>query len=72
MFPIVISELKLRDVERQIPLAHLVERADDAGLENGPEAFNRVGVAFLAKWIFKKSIGTPKYYWVAVFSGWWI
>ena len=42
--PIVIAELKLRDVQRQILVADLVERADDAALEDRPEAFNRVRV----------------------------
>src|SRR6185437_15800340 len=42
--PIVISELKLRYVQRQIFLAHFVETADDAPLKDAPEAFNRVGV----------------------------
>src|SRR5689334_13389836 len=42
--PIVVSELKLRDVERQIFLADFVEASDDAALEDAPEPFNRVGV----------------------------
>jgi hypothetical protein len=42
--PIVISELKLRNVQRHVFGAHLVERADHATLEDRPEAFNRVGV----------------------------
>jgi hypothetical protein len=41
---VVITELKLRDVQRQIFSAHLVERTDYAALEDRPEAFNRVGV----------------------------
>src|SRR5258708_36937120 len=41
---VVVPELKLRDVQRQILLADLVERADDATLEDRPEAFNRVRV----------------------------
>lgn len=41
---VVVSELKLRDVQRQIFLADFVEAADDAALEDAPEAFNRVGV----------------------------
>jgi hypothetical protein len=36
--PIVMSELKLRDVQRNIFGAHLVESADDATLEDRPEA----------------------------------
>jgi hypothetical protein len=41
---IVISELEFRDVQRHIFCAHLVECANDAALEDGPEALNRVGV----------------------------
>ena len=41
---IVISELKLRDVQRQIFAADLVITAHDAALEDAPEAFNRIGV----------------------------
>lgn len=41
---IVVAELELRDVQRHVFRAHLVERADDAALEDRPEAFNRVGV----------------------------
>ncbi len=41
---VVIAELKLGDVERQIPLAHLVVRPDDSALEDRPEALNRVRV----------------------------
>src|SRR5437762_364625 len=41
---VVIPELKLRDVERHIFGADLVEGADNAAFENRPEAFNRVGV----------------------------
>ena len=41
---VVISELKFRDVQRQIFGADLVIAADDAALEDRPEAFNRVGV----------------------------
>lgn len=42
--PVVVTELKLRDVQRHIFLADLVERANDATFENAPEAFDRVGV----------------------------
>jgi hypothetical protein len=42
--PVVIAELKFRDVQRQIFGAHFVERADHAALEDRPEALNRVGV----------------------------
>ena len=41
---IVVAELEFRDVERQIFGADLVERADDATLEDRPKAFNRVGM----------------------------
>jgi hypothetical protein len=40
----VVTELEFRNVQRHILFAHLVERADDATLEDGPEAFKRVGV----------------------------
>jgi hypothetical protein len=42
--PIVISELKLRDVQRHIFGADLVEAANDAAFEDAPKAFNRVRV----------------------------
>lgn len=42
--PIVVPELKFRDVERQVLPADLVVRADDPALKQAPEAFNRVGV----------------------------
>ena len=41
---VVVPELELRDVQRQILGADLVERADDPALEDRPEAFNRVRV----------------------------
>jgi hypothetical protein len=41
---IVVSELKLRNVERHVFAADPVERADNATLEDRPEALNRVGV----------------------------
>src|SRR5712691_10417305 len=41
---IVVAELELGDVQRQILRADLVECSDDAALEDRPEAFNRVGV----------------------------
>src|SRR6202050_1770501 len=44
VLPIVIAELKLRDIERHILGADLVERADNAALEDAPKAFNRVRV----------------------------
>jgi hypothetical protein len=34
---IIISELKLGDIERHIFAAHFVERADHAALENRPD-----------------------------------
>lgn len=42
--PMVVAELKFRDVQRHIFGADLVERAHDAALEDRPEAFNRIGV----------------------------
>lgn len=44
IIPVVISELKLRDVQWQILCADLVESTDNAALEDRPEAFDRVGV----------------------------
>src|ERR1700733_13731118 len=41
---VVVPELELRDVQRQIFAANFVETADDAAFENTPEAFNRVGM----------------------------
>ena len=41
---VVVSELKLRDVQRQIFLADLVEATDNSALEDAPKAFNRVRV----------------------------
>ena len=38
--PIIVAELELGNIERRIFPAHLVERADDATLDNRPEAFN--------------------------------
>jgi hypothetical protein len=45
VFPIIIPELKLRDVKREIFPAHLMEAAHDAAFEDAPEAFNRVCVS---------------------------
>jgi len=42
--PIVVSELELRNIQRHIFGADLVEAADNATLEDRPEAFNRVRV----------------------------
>src|SRR5258708_4271451 len=44
ILPVVVAELELSDVERQVLGADFVERADHASLEDRPEAFNRVGV----------------------------
>src|ERR1700731_754162 len=44
VFAIVVAELKLRDVQRQILAADLVERTDHTALEDRPEALNCVGV----------------------------
>lgn len=41
---VVVSELKLRNVQRHIFGRHFVERADHASFEDRPETFNRVGV----------------------------
>lgn len=40
VLPVVVAPLKLGDVERQILAANVVERADDAALDERPEAFN--------------------------------
>jgi hypothetical protein len=42
--PIIVPELELRNVKWQVFPAYLVERADDATLEDAPEALNRLGV----------------------------
>jgi hypothetical protein len=42
--PIVVSELELRNIQREVFGADLVERAHHAALKYRPEAFNRVGV----------------------------
>ena len=41
---IVVAELKLGNIERQIFGADLVESADHAALKDRPETFNRVGM----------------------------
>ena len=41
---VVIPELELCNVERQIFLADLVEGADDAALDQRPEAFDGLSV----------------------------
>jgi hypothetical protein len=42
--PVVVSELKLRDVQRHIFRTHLVERTDATTFEDRPETLNRVRV----------------------------
>src|SRR5438045_3469839 len=42
--PIVVAELKFGDVQRHIFAADLVERADNAALEDRPETLNRLRV----------------------------
>jgi hypothetical protein len=42
--PVVIAELEFSDVQMQIFLADLMECPDDSALEDGPEAFNCIGV----------------------------
>lgn len=44
VIPIVVAELELGDVERQILRTDLMERADKAALKDRPEAFDCVGV----------------------------
>src|ERR1700733_3475204 len=44
VLPVVVPELKLRDVERHIFLADFVERADHAAFEDDPKSFNGIGV----------------------------
>ena len=41
---LVIAKLKLVDVEMEILLADLMERADDPAFHDGPEAFDGVGM----------------------------
>jgi hypothetical protein len=41
---IIVSKLKLRNVQRHIFGAHLAERTDYATFEDRPETFNRIGV----------------------------
>src|SRR6266849_4919502 len=47
VLPVVMPELKLREVERQVLLGDVVVRADDSALEERPEAIEvrRVDVA---------------------------
>ena len=42
--PIVVSKFKLVDVQMQVFLADLVERADDPTLHDGPEPLDGVGM----------------------------
>src|SRR5260370_38514946 len=42
--PVIISELKFSDVQRQGFAADFVERADDTALEDAAEAFNRLSM----------------------------
>ncbi len=44
VIPVVVPELKLRDVQRHVLGADLVERANNAALHQRPETFNRVRV----------------------------
>jgi hypothetical protein len=44
IFAIIIAELELGDIERHIFPAHFVERADNAALENRPEALDGLRV----------------------------
>src|SRR5947209_836197 len=41
---IVVAELKFRNVERHVFAADLVERADNAALEDRPKAFDAIRV----------------------------
>src|SRR3984893_8241014 len=44
IIPVVIAELKFRDVERHVFGAHLAECAHHVALEDGPEALNCLGM----------------------------
>lgn len=44
IIPIIVPELELSNIERQVFLADLVVGADNATLEDAPKAFNRIGV----------------------------
>ena len=41
---VVVAELKLRDVQRKVLVADLVESADNTALKDAPETFNRIRV----------------------------
>src|SRR5580658_6374603 len=45
---VIVAKLKFGQVERQIFLADVVVCADDSALEQGPEAFDVVGMHFAA------------------------
>src|SRR5262245_6189210 len=63
--PIVVTELKFRDVQRHVFCTHLVERTDHAALEDTPETFNRVspmharGGNFFARSVELARAGVP-------------
>ena len=40
VLPVVVAELEFGNIERHIFPAHFVERADNAALEDRPEAFD--------------------------------
>src|SRR6516162_6209366 len=42
--PIIVAELKFRDIQRHVFGAHFMERAHDATLEDRPEALDRLRV----------------------------
>ena len=44
IFAVIIAELELRNIQRKILFADVMEGADHAALEDRPEAFNRIGV----------------------------
>lgn len=44
VFPVVIPELELSNIERKVFAAHLVVGADDTPLQDRPEALNRIRV----------------------------
>jgi hypothetical protein len=44
VLPIVIAKLELGNIERHIFAAHFMECADDAALEDRPEAFDGLSV----------------------------
>lgn len=41
---VIVAELELGDVQRHVLAADLMERSDDAALDDRPETFNRLGV----------------------------